>query len=297
MKKALLYVILFFAFYNSYGQYYTWNYYLTFDSGSVFFEEGWGVDTTYYNDSVWINIDTINCHRNQWQIGRPQKTVFDSAYSYPNAIVTDTLHPCLPNDTSVFVMKAPIFYYGQFSFEYKLNIDSGDIAIIEISYDTGLHWINIITDTSVTFDFGGGPKPDLSVSTTGWESFNIYNLGSPLIWPVYSYLFRFTLITDSSAIPRDGWMMDNFYVGVEGEGVPIIQNNNHINLYPNPATTFITITSKNPIIQITVTNLLGQVLYTHNYNTEQVQIDIADLPQGVYFVKVNGVDVKKFVKE
>jgi len=70
-----------------------------------------------------------------------------------------------------------------------------------------------------------------------------------------------------------------------------------ISVIPNPAATSLTIQSNEPINQITITNLLGQTIFTHNHNTEQVQIDVANLPSGVYFVKINDCEVRKFVKE
>ena len=68
-------------------------------------------------------------------------------------------------------------------------------------------------------------------------------------------------------------------------------------LSPNPATTSLTITATNKITNITITNLLGQTVYTHECNTEKVEISVTDLPTGVYFVKINGTEVRKFVKE
>jgi len=68
------------------------------------------------------------------------------------------------------------------------------------------------------------------------------------------------------------------------------------NIYPNPATTSLTI-SANQINQITISNLLGQTIYSRQYNSPKVQIDVSTLPSGLYFVKVNGSEVKKFFKE
>jgi len=80
--------------------------------------------------------------------------------------------------------------------------------------------------------------------------------------------------------------------------VPVLNAvNNSINVYPSPATDALNITSATKITQITITNLLGQTVYTHNYNTEQVQVNVATLPTGVYFVRLNGSEVRKFVKE
>ena len=56
--------------------------------------------TSYYNCLIQRDsTDTLN----MWQIGKPHKTVFDSAYSPVNVIVTDTANTYKPNDTSVFM--------------------------------------------------------------------------------------------------------------------------------------------------------------------------------------------------
>jgi hypothetical protein len=71
----------------------------------------------------------------------------------------------------------------------------------------------------------------------------------------------------------------------------------NIRLFPNPANINVMVISSEIISTICISNLLGQVVYSHQYNTKHVQIDVADLPKGIYFVKVNGSDVRKFVKE
>ena len=71
----------------------------------------------------------------------------------------------------------------------------------------------------------------------------------------------------------------------------------HITIYPNPATSSITITAQTTIMNIAITDMVGQNIYSHRSNTRQVQVDVETLPAGVYFVKVNGTEVKKFVKQ
>ena len=68
-------------------------------------------------------------------------------------------------------------------------------------------------------------------------------------------------------------------------------------IYPNPASTLLNIAASTTIDQVAVTDLLGQTVFSHEYNQPRVQVHIADLPTGVYFVKINGSEVKKFVKE
>jgi hypothetical protein len=70
-----------------------------------------------------------------------------------------------------------------------------------------------------------------------------------------------------------------------------------ISIYPNPATTQLTIFAGENITGISINNLLGQTVYKSRYNSLQVQVDVSNLPTGVYFVKINGLDVRKFVKQ
>ncbi len=70
-----------------------------------------------------------------------------------------------------------------------------------------------------------------------------------------------------------------------------------ISLYPNPAGGELNIEAPFPIRIVSVCNSLGQVLETNYYDAPAVRVSIADLPPGMYFVKINGGGVRKFVKE
>jgi Secretion system C-terminal sorting domain len=73
---------------------------------------------------------------------------------------------------------------------------------------------------------------------------------------------------------------------------------NEVSIYPNPTTTSLTIQSTDqPINQIAITNLLGQTVYTHEYNTEKAELNVSTLPTGIYFIKINNTEVRKFVKQ
>ena len=72
---------------------------------------------------------------------------------------------------------------------------------------------------------------------------------------------------------------------------------NVITLFPNPAITDLTITDTNRITTIVISNLVGQTVYSHDYNEDNVKVDVANMPAGVYFVKINDIEVRKFVKE
>jgi hypothetical protein len=75
-------------------------------------------------------------------------------------------------------------------------------------------------------------------------------------------------------------------------------------IYPNPSSTTITVelsrtlTIKNAIL--TINTMSGQQLITRQITEPKTQIDISNLPQGVYFVRLTNdrtVEIGKFVKQ
>ncbi len=83
-----------------------------------------------------------------------------------------------------------------------------------------------------------------------------------------------------------------------GEGVPSeTLATKKISVFPNPATQELTISASSPINQVTITSIIGETVFTNAFNTENARVDISDMPAGVYFIKINGAEVRKFVKE
>ena len=80
-------------------------------------------------------------------------------------------------------------------------------------------------------------------------------------------------------------------------GIDNILSDNIITTFPNPATSQLTITASNRINTIAILNLLGQVVYNNKYTNKQAEVDISALAAGIYLVKVNEVEVRKFVKQ
>ena len=70
-----------------------------------------------------------------------------------------------------------------------------------------------------------------------------------------------------------------------------------VNVYPNPASEQLTITSTSIIKRMEICNFLGQTINSNEYYNKMVQVDISALPTGVYLIRVNGAEVRKFVKE
>jgi len=263
------------------------------------FENTFESPKNLYNDRFII--DTANYPNNIWQIGEPQKTIFNSAHSYPNAIITDTITPYPPNDTSVFYFKvvsynptsSPPHWYALvgFSFNFRLDIDSGEIAKVEISTDSSTHWVDLLAeDTTYDIMWING-KPDLSQSSNGWKYFDIQFLswGNKIkSYPHYitrdTTLVRFTFISDSTDTSKDGWMMDNFRTYNVTENVETITNNNLISIYPNPAGDYIYIKANYNYYakpEVVIYNLQGQEVYATKELPQSGYLHV-NLPAGMY---------------
>jgi len=301
MKKVFISVLLFFLCFGTKAQTPNSDVF-DFDVTDTFYYY-WGTYLAMNLDSRLI-IDTVSYKHNQWQIGKPNKKIFDSAYTLPNAIVTDTLLPCLPNDTSVFFLKLP--YSGwpyswaldYLSFDYKLDIDSGDIALVEASVDSGQTWTNILVDTSIYWRTY--PTPNLSVSTTQWDSVTIYT--SP--WPVLNdtIYVRFTFITSNDTTAREGWMIDHIVAQHFTEAVADLKDDNTFRLYPNPANGEVKVELTNTLnngYRLTVLNAVGMCMLTDKIpkgNTSYM-MQVRDWNKGVYFIELDDGKGSRAVKK
>lgn len=71
-----------------------------------------------------------------------------------------------------------------------------------------------------------------------------------------------------------------------------------IRIYPNPANNELVISfATGKIEQVTILNLNGQEVFNQAYNTTKVNVEMKDIPAGMYLIKVNGEYAGKVVKE
>lgn len=182
------------------------------------------------------NIDTSQAN-NLWQVGPPQKTLFTSALSIPNVIVTDTTAPYPLNNTSSFTIKAPLYDFGYpvffLRFYQAFDTDSvNDGGYVEVSWDNGDTWINLFedwlmplnielynintsqsieADTLANGQIGFSGASGYPNNTADWiySAFCWENIGAPLADSIF---VRFTFESDSIADHGDGWMIDNITI-------------------------------------------------------------------------------------
>jgi len=236
---------------------------------SSFAQWSWNIDFEEPGPVERIFIDTVSLAHNVWQVGVPGKTIFNSALSPVHAIVTDTLNPYPVNDTSQFIIthvRPGPWGGGNYSllldFSFKMNTDTlTDFGRIEVSIDHGANWINLLTQDA-TYGFNWVyPKPVLSGSTNGWVHFSedinnlTYGVGySDTLW------YRFTFISDNIQTNKEGWMIDDLLFNDYWEGISEIHPGSLLSVSPNPASDFISITTKihSPRPKVQILNLQGK---------------------------------------
>ena len=258
----------------------------------------------FFNFSCLIQKDSTDTV-NVWEIGIPSKSVFDTAFSPINVIVTDKTNTYKTNDTSWFMFaKRPgtasaIWGWHIFEGMYYVNSDTiSDYGKIEYSPNNGVTWIDLLQDTSglvIWEDYWGASyiKPVLSGNSNGWKRFqcrinipdSIHIFSSNLF--ADTVLYRFTFITDSVETNKDGLMFDNINVSELTESVTDPHaSNNLITVYPTPAQSTLRVSYAQPMRQpqIRITNSMGQTIRIMN-NYTATDIDISDLPNGVYMLQ------------
>lgn len=165
--------------------------------------------------------------------------------------------------------------------------------------------IPVGTDNNLTGNYSG------SLSTTfypGEKHFTIYFDGNPLTWTLKSYAgtIKKTSTATASKYSKTCHCSSSRLAQLQAELELTEENISKLKLYPNPASSNIHLTTEGLFessTKITVYDLLGKIypLKTSSLNaSQQLELDVTSLKQGVYFIKVENHDessVIRFVKQ
>lgn len=263
-----------------------------------------GVDTIQ-NQSIFIKIDTVG--GNIWQIGKPQKTIFDSAATFPNALVTDTLNFYPPNDTSSFsfdIHEHQIPLWGVVAIQWKQKIDYdtiGDAGLIEFSIDSGGTWLNAFDDPNV-YNFYGFNLNNKDTLPDGSGCFSGTDSLWRDVWLCFDYSWlstfnqsiqvRYTSISDSINSNNEGWMIDNMSIHLTYiHTINEIEQKDYIKLTPNPTSGLLEINAKkikdfHIIESMELINGEGRIVQAFGVCPTKFKIDLSNYPNGIYYLKI-----------
>jgi len=277
----------------------------------------------FENDtSLLITIDT-SIVNNIWQIGKPNKSLFNSAFSLPNAIVTDTINNYGINEYSVFefsISDSNFWVFPYFAIEFRQKFDTDfrkDGGWIEASYDSGSTWINIFEDSVYFVNIYvqiGGALPDTlengQIGFTGTNNiFYRYSLcwangvGNPPLPEIGLVMIRFVFYSDSIDNNQEGWILDDFRVyPTIIENVREYQNYDGIKILPNPVSKSLRYKIEDYQHErfiINIYDIQGRKVKSLTQN-EVKAIDISDLEDGIYILNIKSENLNslgKFIKK
>ena len=278
------------------------------------YNEKFDFETSEYN--VFITLDSSAV----WQVGHPSKPNLDTAFSGEKVIMTDTLNPYPANTRDCFYLIIdPINYlwfgytWCDLEFHHKIDCDSTtEGGFIEVSYDKGKKWKNIIFDsiyneidywrTTEAHNFYGKSDtlgngvPAFTGRNLEWQQ-SRFSWGAPGIKKstIDTVLIRFCFLSDSLQTDKDGWMIDDIKVRSSySSSVKKNKYNTGIQIIPNPVKdiSVINLSHINTPERISVYSSTGLKVIDDHLDAPKYQISRSDLSPGIYYIRVITEDEK-----
>lgn len=241
---------------------------------------------------------------NIWQIGLPQKMIFDSAATYPNAIVTDTVNYYPVNNTSSFQYTIdPSTNWGILAIQWKQKLDTDygfDGGVVEFSVDSGNTWENAFNNPYV-YNFYGYDTSNVDTIQNGTMVFTGTDSTWKNIWLCYDMawlnwnhgiLVRHTFLSDSIDNNKEGWLIDNMLAHITLiHTVNEIEQQEYMIISPNPTTGRVNITTKkidepHIIEKMELINIEGKIVQQWSVSPTKFYVDIGNHPNGIYFLNI-----------
>ncbi|WP_161499211.1 T9SS type A sorting domain-containing protein [Flavipsychrobacter stenotrophus] len=109
--------------------------------------------------------------------------------------------------------------------------------------------------------------------------------------------------TDGNPTHEDDWLIYCKTVGEEcghnvwPVGINQVTNDQTIHLFPNPVLNSLTIVTPFDTLSVIISDAVGKVIKSEKCNGGNLVFDLSNIPPGLYFARINGIEVRKFVKE
>jgi hypothetical protein len=271
-----------------------------------------GEDTVAWN-SILVHPDTSSS--GVWQVGPPQKIIFESASTIPNVLVTDTVntYPDSLSSSAWFMIPQDALSSGSIAIQWNQKIDfdlNKDGGLVEFSSDSGATWQNAFYHPDV-YNFYGwstaneGALPSGEACFTGtdstWKNVWLCFLYDYL-WTIDNLSVRFRIVSDSVETNQEGWMIDNIHLA-QTWFHPVAEQSRPANfkIYPTITDRSVALEQINSSAELTVKgisilNMNGQLIRLVDASTNVEFIDISDLAPGRYLLMIES-DQKKELHE
>jgi hypothetical protein len=277
----------------------------------------YSICNSFDSNIVLINVDSNGI----WEIGKPNKSIFDSSYSGLNSMVTDldSLYP--NNDTSIFYATYSyngwipnylgIFHPLEIELIHRFNTDTtSDYGAIEMSFNGGNTWYDVL---SSAHNISWGPYQNhhyfLGTNDTIYDSLSISGNSNGWVHSKFSkdieqlvfndslslgdsILLRFTFVTDSIG-RNEGWQIDDLCIKMDiFNTVEENHRETKISIIPNPAKEIIRIQFSDPNVRVQqelkIYSITGQLVLHQMITPPESEINIETLESGVYLYTIGG---------
>lgn len=265
----------------------------------------------WYYEIVWDNGSTTYQHLEytaDTTIGtsRPKIIVRSNTHYDKDAHAEITHEYILEENGKVYWWNKTL---QEFTTLYDYNAETGDEWEIKVDMES----LTVHVDSVGVFEYEGITRKVLHIS----DIHNIFNGDIVVGYGHMTSFFPEKLMNQGKGYDVEGlrcyWVgdallyhngdedCDAIYSDIHGveEDVPST-NPRTFTVYPNPANDILFIEAQNTTslqrsTEYRITNLMGQTLLQGNLTAETQQIDISNLPKGMYFISV-GDQTRKFVK-
>jgi hypothetical protein len=273
---------------------------------SSFAQPHYSASIDFENNSQLIEFDTTQTN-NLWQIGIPMKSLFNSAYSMPFAIITDTVDHYQTNNFSSFQVKIippPGSCWGTgfmefyHKYDFELNKDGG---FIEVKYDDDTNWTNIILDTDPEVYINGynfytvadtitGGIPAFTGTANDWIFAQFewaWQIGVKSSFHD-SLTIRFSIKSDSVETNQEGWLIDNLNLVLYDctSGIESLKTKTYTSkVFPNPVIEKSEICFTNELNTLTVVNVFnnaGVKVKSVETRSDKIEILNKEFAKGVF---------------
>lgn len=165
------------------------------------------------------------------------------------------------------------------------------IVLVVVSYELISGATNDVTKLWInpsSTDFGAITEPTPTITTT--------NTGTDLT-AIDRIFIRQDSPTETPSLDVDEIRVGNSWASVTpaATGIKEISNNNAINIYPNPVSNFVTISSKESISHVNIYDFQGRIVQEYDFNgTTDIKLNVSDLSNGIYSIVANSTNGKSF---
>ncbi len=238
-----------------------------------------------YSDDIRSQLANMNYPYGLCVDGAGNIFVADSNNHRIRKIIALTTTPTFAYGEGVFMTTNPGGIYGIDSLLWATDLDMGQTEKWEIVQAPAHGVVSGLTTTATSVGDATTVKP------TGVT----YTADAGYLGTDY---FRVRVTDDITADTI------TVYTNAVEEGTSGIASNavkqSDLSIFPNPAATVLNIEWNSRVsAEVLITDITSRVLY-HNKiqpNADAVKVDVSSFPAGLYIVRINGMEAKKFVKQ